>query len=61
MEALIIKTLFVLVTLALTIIMIGSLLAVFVSPLLAVACFVGSLVTMIGVCQISAVYETRGE
>lgn len=61
MEALIIKTLFVLVTLALTITMIGSLLAVFVSPLWAIACFAGSLAVMIGLCQINAVNETRGE
>ena len=61
MKALIIKTLFVLATLALTITMIGSLLAVFVSPLWAIACFAGSLAAMIGVCQINAVYETRGE
>ena len=61
MKTLIVKTLFVLVTIILTIIMIGSLLAVFVSPLWAVACFVGSLAAMIGVCQMNAVYETRGE
>ena len=40
MKALIIKTLFVLVTLVLTITMIGSLLTVFVSPLWAVALWV---------------------
>ena len=61
MKALIIKTLFALVTIILTITMIGSLLAVFVSPLWAIACFAGSLAAMIGVCQMNAVYETRGE
>ena len=61
MKALIVKTLFVLVTLVLTILTIGSLLAVFVSPLWAIACFAGSLAAMIGICQMNAVYETRGE
>ena len=61
MKALIIKTLFVLATLVLTITMIGSLLAVFVSPLWAIACFAGSLAVMIGVCELNAQYETRGE
>ena len=61
MKALIVKTLFVLVTLFLTILMIGSLLAVFVSPFWAIACFAGSLAAMIGVCQMDAVYETWGE
>ena len=61
MKALIIKTLFVLVTLVLTVIMIGSLLAVFVSPLWAIACFAGSLAAVVGMCELSGVYETRGE
>ena len=61
MKTLIVKTLFVLVTLVLTITMIGSLLTVFVSPLWAIVCFSGSLAAMIGVCQMNAVYETRGE
>ena len=61
MKALIVKTLFVLVTLVLMITMIGSLLTVFVSPLWAIACFAGSLAAMIGVCQMNAVYETWGE
>ena len=61
MKALIVKTLFALVTIILTIIMIGSLLAVFVSPLWAIACFAGSLAVMIGVCELNAQYETRGE
>lgn len=61
MKALIIKTLFVLVTLILTIAIIGSLLAIFVSPLFAVVCFVGSITTMIVMCELNARYETRGE
>ena len=61
MKALIIKTLFVLVTLFLTVIMIGSVLAFLVSPLLAVACFVGSLATVVGICELIGVYETWGE
>ena len=39
MKALIVKTLSVLITVILTIIMIGSLLAVFISPLWAAVCF----------------------
>lgn len=61
MKALIVKTLFVLITLFLTILMIGSSLAVFVYPLWAIACFAGSLAAMTGICQMNAVYETRGE
>ena len=62
MKALIIKTLLVLVTLFLTVTMIGSVvMAVFVSPLLAVACFAGSLAAVVGICELSEVCETWGE
>lgn len=61
MKNFMIKTLFLLVTIILTLILIGSILAIFISPLVALIVGGVSIASLTGLCVLNAHYETLGE